>query len=280
MTGDNNEVFDAGEYWRNRVVSGSDLGVVGHRSVGHAYNVEIYGRRIEVLNQMLERHIDRPIEQYRILDIGCGSGFYTEYWQARGVKDYVGLDISSETIGHLSQRFPGYKFVNLDVTSDSIDSSELSGAFDLIMIFDVLFHIVDDRRFENVVRHVGSLIADDGRLFITDHLCPTRYQLSRHVVYRARESYLKRFADQNLALADAQLLFHYLMPPITGYRVIDYIAAAAFKVTGLIVSMSDRLATWTAVSIRNLDTRLRERGRRVSNNEMFVFEKNPMRNSE
>jgi hypothetical protein len=34
------------------------------------------------------------------------------------------------------------------------------------------------------------------------------------------------------------------------------------------------------VSIRNLDTRLRERGRRVSNNEMFVFEKNPMRNSE
>ena len=49
MTGDNNEVFDAGEYWRNRVVSGSDLGVVGHRSVGHAYNVEIYGRRIEVL---------------------------------------------------------------------------------------------------------------------------------------------------------------------------------------------------------------------------------------
>ena len=30
--------FDAGAYWRNRVVSGSDLGVVGHRSMGLVYS--------------------------------------------------------------------------------------------------------------------------------------------------------------------------------------------------------------------------------------------------
>ena len=54
------EKFDAGAYWRNRVVSGSDLGIVGHRSMGPAYNAEIYNRRLEVLNDMLERHLLFP----------------------------------------------------------------------------------------------------------------------------------------------------------------------------------------------------------------------------
>ena len=67
--------FDAGAYWRNRVVSGSDLGIVGHRSMGLAYNSQIYERRLEVLNDMLERHVTRPVNDLRILDIGCGSGF-------------------------------------------------------------------------------------------------------------------------------------------------------------------------------------------------------------
>jgi hypothetical protein len=41
----------------------------------------------------------------------------------------------------------------------------------------------------------------------------------------------------------------------------------------MIVSMSNRLATWTAKRIRRFDTRLRAKGRKVSNNEMFVFRK-------
>jgi len=273
MTSEKHEDFDAGAYWKDRVVSGSDLGVVGHRSVGHHYNVEIYARRLEVLGEMLERHVSKPVDQCRVLDIGCGSGFYTEYWQARGVRDYLGLDISSETIGHLSQRFPDYDFVQVDITADSLEQDDIHGQFDLIMIFDVLFHIVDDSRFDNVIRHIGSLLADDGRLLITDHLCPTKYQLSRHVVYRARDGYLAQFEEQDLVLADAELLFHYLMPPITGNRFVDYLAAATFKVTGMIVSLSNRLATWTAKRVRHLDARLRAKGRKVSNNEMFVFRK-------
>ena len=254
--------------------------MVGHRSVGHHYNVEIYARRVEVLGEMLQRHADKPVDQCRVLDIGCGSGFYTEYWQARGVRDYLGLDISSETIGHLSQRFPDYDFVQADITADSLNDEDIHGKFDLIMIFDVLFHIVDDNRFQNVVQHIGNLLAGDGRLLITDHLCPAKYQLSKHVVYRARDAYLASFKEQDLVLEDAELLFHYLMPPITGNRFVDYLAAATFKVTGMVVSLSNRLATWTAQRVRRFDTRLRAKGRKVSNNEMFVFRKHEAQPSE
>jgi SAM-dependent methyltransferase len=148
------------------------------------------------------------------------------------------------------------------------------------MIFDVLFHIVDDNRFQNVVRHIGSLLAGDGRLLITDHLCPAKYQLSKHVVYRARDAYLASFKEQDLVLEDAELLFHYLMPPITGNRFVDYLAAATFKVIGMVVSLSNRLATWTAQRVRRFDARLRAKGRKVSNNEMFVFRKREAQPSE
>ena len=273
MSSEKHQDFDAGAYWQSRVVSGSDLGVVGHRSVGHHYNVEIYARRLDVLGEMLQRHCDRPLEDCRVLDIGCGSGFYTEYWQARGVRDYVGLDISSETIGHLSQRFPDYRFQQADVTADTLDLGAIDGKFDLIMIFDVLFHIVEDPRFENVAKHVGQLIADDGRLLVTDHLCPTKYRISKHVLYRARDEYLAEFKEQGLVLADSELLFHYLMPPISGNRFVDYIAAGIFKLTGMIVSVSDRLATGLAKRVRRFDDQQRAKGRKVSNNEMFVFAK-------
>jgi len=64
MTANDKSGLDASAYWQQRVVSGSDLAVVGHRSMGADYN----------------------------------GGFYTQFWQSRGVSDYVGLDIPAQTI--------------------------------------------------------------------------------------------------------------------------------------------------------------------------------------
>ena len=87
MSESTDNAFDAGAYWQDRVVSGADLSVVGHRSMGHEYNRHIYERRLEVLDEMLARHSGKPVADLRVLDIGCGSGFYTGYWAAQGVRD-------------------------------------------------------------------------------------------------------------------------------------------------------------------------------------------------
>jgi hypothetical protein len=68
-------------------------------------------------------------------------------------------------------------------------------------------------------------------------------------------------------------LFHYLVPPMSGYRVIDLTAAVLFKGAGIVVRLSDRLAGWTARRLRRLDTRLRSSGKQVSNSEMLAFTK-------
>lgn len=265
--------FDAGAYWQDRVVSGSDLGVVGHRSMGLAYNAQIYERRMEVLHDMLARHLSKPVEELRILDIGCGSGFYTGYWAERGVRDYVGVDISAATISHLCEQYPDFSFINADITESDLEGLAGQEPFDLVTIFDVFYHIVADERFANAVRHIGTLTAVPGVVMVMDQLHPARYQLSKHVVYRDREEYVDLFDRSGLVLLDNELLFHYLVPPMSGYRLVDFAAAGIFKLAGLTMRLSDRFASWVAVRLRRFDNRLRASGRRVSNSEMLVFGK-------
>lgn len=273
MVKNRSEGFDAGAYWRKRVVSGSDLGIVGHRSMGLAYNAQIYERRLEVLDEMLQRHVTRPIDELRVLDIGCGSGFYTGYWAERGVRDYVGVDISAATIAHLLHQYPDYTFINADITGSTPEGLAGQSLFDVVTIFDVFYHIVDDVRFENAVRQIGAVTAKSGVVLVMDQLHEGRYQLSKHVVYRDRERYVDIFRRSGLDLVDNELLFHYLVPPMSGYCLIDIVAAALFKGAGLIVRLSDRLAGWIAKRLRHLDNRLRSSGISVSNSEMLAFGK-------
>lgn len=270
---DNNKGFDAGAYWQERVGAGADLAVVGHRAMGPAYNGVIYARRIDALEAMLARHVARPLDQLRVLDIGCGSGFYTSFWRAHGVRDYVGVDISARTVEHLAALYPDYGFVHADVTETLPAALQSSGSFDVVTIFDVLYHIVDNEKVTGAIANVNGLVADGGHVLIMDQLCKSDYQVSKHVKYRGRDSYLETFAGDGLVLADSELLFHYLVPPITSIRVVDFLFAAVFKVFGLIVGLSDCLAAWAATRLLRLDERLRARGVHVPNCELFVFRK-------
>ena len=273
MTGSNNKEFDAGAYWRERVVSGADLAVVGHRSMGPAYNGEIYARRIEALEAMLARHLHKPAEQLRVLDIGCGSGFYTRFWQARGVRDYTGIDISSNTIRHLAQQYPAYTFVQADITDAVPGVPGAPEPFDVVTVFDVLYHIVDNQRFQSAIQNIGGLVREGGCVLVMDQLCRREYQLSRHVLYRNREWYLSGFRQQNLVLAEAEPLFHFLVPPVTGVRVLDYFAAAAFKAAGLLLRQIEFISRHVAAMLRRLDAFLRRHGVRFANSELLVFGK-------
>lgn len=263
--------FDAGAYWRERVGADADLAVVGHRAMGRAYNGEIYARRIEAMEAMLERHVEKPLQQVRVLDIGCGSGFYTGFWRARGVREYVGLDISSGMIDRLANAHPGYQFMQADISETLPETLNDSGPFDVITVFDVLYHIVDQRRVESAVANISGLLADGGKLFIMDFLCRRNYRISKHVIYRDRGAYLSEFRNNQLVLVDNELLFHFLVPPITGIRIIDLLFSAVFKVSGYILRLNGGLASRAAAKIRRLDERLRARDVSLQNGELLLF---------
>ncbi len=271
VLGKDSSEFDASTYWQERVGAGADVTVVGHRAMGQAYNREIYTRRIEALEAMLERHIEKPLGQLRVLDIGCGSGIYTGFWQAKGVVDYTGLDISARTIDYLSEMYSGYQFVHADITKALPAAIADRGPFDVITVFDVLYHIVDTQNFLSAIRNIDRQLADDGKLLIMDFLSRNEYRISDHVVYRARDGYLARFHERHLGLADSEQLFHFLVPPIIGVRIIDLCFAVAFNLFGRGVRLNDRIAAWFAAKLRRLDTRMRRRNVSLQNGELLLF---------
>ena len=273
MSIESKDDFDAGAYWRDRVISGSDLAIVGHRSMGPAYNSEIYARRIEVLEKVVPELVSGSMANTKLLDIGCGSGFYTNYWQKLGVKEYVGLDISKNTVDYLSESFPDFKFDQADIARLIPQSAEQGGPFDIVTVFDVLYHIVDSTLFESAVANVGKTVKTGGHVIVMDQLHRNQYQISKHVVYRDRDYYLSQFEQHNLKLVGSELLFHFLVPPVTGIRLLDYLAAFAFRMTGIGIRRMDFASKILATSMRRLDTFLRHHDIKASNSELLVFRK-------
>jgi SAM-dependent methyltransferase len=88
----------------------------------------------------------------RVLEIGCGIGTDAEQFARHGA-EYVGIDLSKESLHICQQRFkildlPGY-FIHCDVT----DQDELSqlGKFDLVYSYGVLHHFPGMRgHLENI----------------------------------------------------------------------------------------------------------------------------------
>ncbi len=85
--------FEAKTYWQHRLSGKLDIGVVGHRSLGDIYNKYIYRRRIDMITAIVQE-MKLNLNNLRMLDVGCGSGFYTEFWKLMGITNYVGLDVS------------------------------------------------------------------------------------------------------------------------------------------------------------------------------------------
>ena len=106
-----------------------------------------------------------------ILDVGCGTGFYVGLWKNQiGVGHITGIDITNIAIENLKGKFPDAEFYRADVSSDA-DIAFLIGTkeFDVVSAFDVLFHIVDDNRYEKAIKNIHSMLKSNGIFVFSDN---------------------------------------------------------------------------------------------------------------
>jgi SAM-dependent methyltransferase len=235
---DKRYLFKQDEYWKSRVSGKIGLETVGHRSLGRAYNEYLYRRRLEIVHA-LAAQLKRPAD-LRILDIGCGSGFYVDYWHNLGVKDLVGVDISDDGIAMMRKKYPQFSFHAKDAT-DASAFSMLEGKFDVITLFDVVYHIIDDEAVDRLFQNISQVLSDDGVLLIFDHICKKRYSLVKHVVYRGENAYHAWLNSAGLVLHNRLPLFVLLSPPILGVKALDYLVAGMYKIAGMFYRLHDKI---------------------------------------
>lgn len=149
------------EFWERRLSEQFDLRGTGETGLTLGYNRACYALRKVVLDRALSVARFDPIGR-RVLDVGCGSGFFTAYYLARGAQ-LTGVDITPTSVQRLSERHPEARFLQADVSETPVP-----GRFDLINAFDVLYHITDDARWERALEHLSGALDPGGLLLITD----------------------------------------------------------------------------------------------------------------
>jgi SAM-dependent methyltransferase len=180
-TADTSDRFDPAAYWDARLATSSELADVGHWRLGEQFNVWMYRIRRRVFRRAVTPHLATI---RTAIDIGAGSGFYIDQWHEFGIAQVRACDIAKPALERLCRKYPEVEFAQLDIGDPPQTLPEWRA--NAISAFDLMFHIVDDARFERALRNMFSLLEPGGILFLTDNLISGPTQRNEHHVSRNR----------------------------------------------------------------------------------------------
>jgi SAM-dependent methyltransferase len=98
----------------------------------------------------------------KILDIGCGAGYFLHFLREKGYQNIRGIDLSQQMVGICNANF-------LDIQAEVADGASYLKAhersFDVIVANDVLEHVPKDRTV-GFVKSAYRALMDNGKLLI------------------------------------------------------------------------------------------------------------------
>lgn len=181
-----NKPYDAKDYWENRLKHNWDITGVGYINLGVYYNQWLYRVRRRVFNEHI-KGLNLNFEQLRVLDIGSGMGFYLDIWKSHRVKSVTGSDIASVAVEHLRKSYPELSIMKLDISESPEAQNFCENNFNIVTAFDVLFHIVDDKKFRKAIFNISELLISGGYFIFSDNFPHGKTIKSMHQISRSIE---------------------------------------------------------------------------------------------
>ena len=178
--------YNARGYWSDRHREhGFDLCGVGHHLLSSEENQKYYDIAKDTFLELCKKQ-NIGFENTKILDVGCGTGFYAQIFRDNGGEQYVGIDIADTLLDELTDMFPTFKFIQKDIGSE-----DLEGTFDLIIMIDVTQHITDSKKFSYAMQNVRAHLAENGIFIVTswlnENVRKRYYEVSRPISAYERE---------------------------------------------------------------------------------------------
>jgi SAM-dependent methyltransferase len=157
------------------------LSGVGYLGLGKGFNDWMYRLRREVFNKTVSG-LAIDMQSAKVLDIGSGTGFYIDCWEKLGAKSITGVDITEHAVLELKKKFPNRNFAQMDIGESGVTLAE---KFDIVDSMDVLFHIVDDQRFDTAIHNIANLLKPGGLFIFSDNFLRAGTVRGEHQVSRS-----------------------------------------------------------------------------------------------
>lgn len=157
--------LDLTAYWNDRY-STIDSTRSGHIDLPASYNAWLYRRKQDQVRRAIAK-VGASLKGRRLLEIAAGSGAWMAFWEAQGVSGYLGVDLSERAVKGLRTSFPHHEFLQRDLTDLHIGEAVGTG-YDFVSAIDVLYHLVDDHQFAQVLVDLSSVLKPGGLLLIHD----------------------------------------------------------------------------------------------------------------
>ncbi len=176
------------EYWEERLKTHFHLKGVGNIIFSEKYNRYLYKLQITTLRRMLTKY-NVLLRNKKVLDVGCGTGFFSQFYLENSAH-IVGIDITSTAVEQLKKSLPQGDFFVADISAQIPPHSDLMiNSFDIINVFGILYHLVEDSKFENAMVNLSNLLMYDGYLFISDYFGDKDVSAAQHVKFRGSDKY-------------------------------------------------------------------------------------------
>ena len=192
---------DPKSYWEARHGAHQDslLGP-GCIQLDEEANRDDYEAKWDQLRLVLEREVQAGAT--RILDAGCGTGWFTRRAAKLGFAEIDAVDFST-TAAEIAQRTAPTSRVRV-AELDQITSTE---PYDVVMCIDVLFHVVEEAMWARSVNNLAALAGRNGALVIQDSFNETgKPQPASHVRFRSLPIYQRELREWHLEAYNTYVL--------------------------------------------------------------------------
>jgi SAM-dependent methyltransferase len=202
--------YNPERFWQGRLERKFSLAGVGLRRRGENFNRWVYRARLDRLKEVLSRH-KIEVAGKRILEMGCGTGYYIDFWHSLAPSFVMGIDIATKSVEELDRRYPYYVFRKADISQPLSYSGE---GFDIITAFDILFHIVDETGFEAAIANIRAYAGEGAYILLTDVFGQRSAFIRKHHFSRSYQRYKDVLTSNGLEIQDMYPQLFILGAPI------------------------------------------------------------------
>lgn len=154
--------YDHKTYWNAKAINAKGNHIMASCGNNEYENKCMHQAQLHALTAVIDQEVD--INGKTILDFGCGSGRWVEYFCNLGAK-YIGVDISDEVIKLAKSRYPDNSFIALKDHKIPLENDSCDFIFSIAVI-----HHNQPLQQEELLGEIARILKPGGYLFLFEAL--------------------------------------------------------------------------------------------------------------